>query len=123
MSFKRGSTVYHPMSSCFLVCFQQPTILEVVPKEQSVATKTDVKFSVKATGDCLHFQWKKNSEVLFEDRQYRGTKTDTLCIKDVEKNEKGIYQCLVSNDVGEKLSEEADLAVSKLVVKIFLLIP
>ena len=106
------------MSNCFLVCFQQPTILEVVPKKKSVATGTEVKFRVKATGDCLHFKWKKDSNVLLEDRQYRGTKTDTLRIKDVQKSEKGSYQCLVSNDVGEKLSEEADLAVSKLVVKL-----
>ena len=106
------------MSNCFLVCFQQPTILEVVPKDHSVATGTEVKFNVKATGDCLHFQWNKDSKELLEDRKYRGTKTDTLRIKDVDKSVKGIYQCLVSNDVGEKLSEEADLLVSKLFVKL-----
>ena len=111
------------MSYCFLVHFQQPTIHAIDPKEQSVAPGTEVKFSVKATGACLHFQWKKDSKVLLEDRKYRGTETDAVCIKYVEKSEKGIYQCLVSNDVGEKLSEEADLAVSKLVVKLILLIP
>ena len=47
--------------------------------------------------------------------KYHGTKTHTLQVKDVEKNDKGGYQCLVKNDVGEKLSEEADLVVSKLV--------
>ena len=46
--------------------------------------------------------------------KYCGTKTHTLHIKDVEKSDKGNYQCLVKNDVGE-LSEEASLAVSKLV--------
>ena len=49
--------------------------------------------------------------------KYRGTKTHTLHIKDVEKSDKGNYQCLVKNDVGE-LSEEVDLAVSKLVIKV-----
>ena len=48
-------------------------------------------------------------------KKYRGTKTHTLHIKDVEKSDKGSYQCFVKNDVGEKLSEEAHLAVSKLV--------
>ena len=38
-----------------------------------------------------------------------------LRIKDVKKSDKGFYQCLVKNDVGE-LSEEVDLAVSKLVI-------
>ena len=32
----------------------------------------------------------------------------------VEKNDKGRYSCLVKNAVGEKLSDEAFLAVSKL---------
>ena len=113
--------MYHLMSYCFLVHFQQPTIHAIDPKEQSVATGTEVKFNVKATGDCLHFQWKKDSKVMLDDRKYRGTKTDTLRIKDVENSEKGSYQCLVTNDVGEELSEEADLAVSKLVIELFLL--
>ena len=88
-----------------------------------MASGTEVKFSVKATGDNLCFQWKKDSEKLLDGRKYRDTKTHTLRIKDVEKNDEGIYQCLVKNDVGEKLSEEADLVVSKLVVKLSLLIP
>ena len=45
--------------------------------------------------------------------KYCGTKTCKLHIKDVEKSDKGNYQCLVKNNVGE-LSEEVDLAVSKL---------
>ena len=59
---------------------------------------------------------------LHDGRKYRGTITHTLCIKDVEKSDKGSYQCLVKNGVGEMLSEDADLAVSKFVVK-FNLIP
>ena len=55
--------------------------------------------------------------------KYRGTKTHTLRIKEVEKSDKGSYQCLIMNDGGEKLSEDADLAVSKLVVILILLIP
>ena len=59
---------------------------------------------------------------MHEGSKYYGTKTHTLHIKDVEKSDKGNYQCLVKNDVGE-LSEEVDLAVSKLVVKLILFIP
>ena len=40
-----------------------------------------------------------------------------LHIKAVKKSDKGSYQCLVKNDVGE-LSEEVDLVVSKLVIKL-----
>ena len=57
---------------------------------------------------------------MHDDSKYQGTKTHTLHIKDVEKNDKGIYQCLVKNDVQEELSENADLAVSELVIKLLL---
>ena len=40
-----------------------------------------------------------------------------LHIKAVKKSDKGSYQCIVKNDVGE-LSEEVDLVVSKLVIKL-----
>ena len=103
------------MSYYFLVCFQQPTILEVVPNKQSVATGTKVKFSVKATGDDLCFQWMKDCQDLQDGSKCRGTTTHTLQIKDVEKSDNGSYQCFVKNVVGKEMSEEADLAVSKLV--------
>ena len=57
------------------------------------------------------------------DNKYQGTKTHSLHIKDVEKSDKGSYQCNVTNNVGEKLSEETDLAVSTLVIELILLIP
>ena len=53
--------------------------------------------------------------MLPDGRKHHGTKTHTLHIKDVKKSDKGSCQCLVTNDVEEKLSEKADLAVSKLV--------
>ena len=74
-----------------------------------------VEFKVKATGECLQFQWKKDCKDLHGDSKYRGTKTDTLHIKEVEKSDKGCYQCLVKNHVKGKFSEEATLTVSKLV--------
>ena len=74
-----------------------------------------VEFRVKATGDCLQLQWKKDCKDLHDGSKYRGTNTNTLCIKDVEKSDKGCYQCLVKNYIREKekFSEEAVLKVSK----------
>ena len=85
-------------------------------KSKSVATGTSTTVTVEASGDDLQFQWKKDDEDLHDGSKYHGTKTHTLHIKDVEKSDKGNYQCLVKNNVGE-LSEEANLAVSKLVQK------
>ena len=82
-----------------------------------MATGASTTFTIEASGDGLQFQWRKDGKELHDGRKYRGTNTHTLRIKDVEKSDKGSYQCLVKNDVGEKLSEEADLAVSKLVMK------
>ena len=90
-----------------------PNITEHL-KDQSVATGADVTFQVEATGDDLNFQWRKNHSDLHDCNRYCDTHTDTLHIVKVEKNDKGRYSCLVKNAVGEKLSDEAFLAVSKL---------
>ena len=84
------------------------------PKDQSVATGADVSFQVEATGDDLNFQWQKNHSGLHDCNRYCDTHTDTLHIVKVEKSDKGRYSCLVKNAVGEKLSDEALLTVSKL---------
>ena len=83
-----------------------------------MAPGTVVVFKVKATGDCLQFQWQKECKDLRDGSKYRGTKMDELCIKDVKKSDKGCYRCLVKNYEGEKLSEEAVFTISKLVINV-----
>ena len=84
-----------------------------------MAPGTEANFQVKATGYCLEFHWKKDYEDLHDGVKYCGTHSDTLRIKDVEKSDKGCYQCLVKND-GETLSNEAKLTVSKWVLNTFI---
>ena len=83
-----------------------------------MAPGTVAVFKVKATGDCLQFQWQKDCKDLCDGSKYRATNTDTLRIKDVEKSDKGCYQCLVKNYKGEILSEEAVFTISKLVINV-----
>ena len=104
------------LSNCFFFLTVDLPNISQHPESKSVATGVSTTFTIEANGDDLHIQWKKDSETLLDDRKYRGTKTHTLCIKHVEKSDKGSYQCLVTNDVGEKSSDEADLAVSTFVV-------
>ena len=85
------------------------------PDSKLVASGTSTTLTVEASGDDLQFKWKKDGKDLHDGSKYRGTKTNTLHIKDVKKSDKGNYQCLVKNDVEEKLSENANLVVSKLV--------
>ena len=73
---------------------------------------------MKATGEDLQFQWKKDGKDLHDASKYHGTKTHTLHIKHVEESDEGSYQCLVMNGVGKDLSEEAVLTVSKLVINV-----
>ena len=82
-----------------------------------MAPGTDVKFEIEATGVDLKFQWQKDHTTeLFDDKKYYYTGTDTLKIVDVEKGDKGRYRCRIKNDLDEKFSEEAVLAISKLII-------
>ena len=90
-----------------------PTKITRHPKDQSVATGTDVTFQVKATGDDLHFQWLKDQSDLDDSGRCCGTHTNKLCLVEVEKADKGHYRCLVKSLVGKELSDEAFLTVSK----------
>ena len=97
----------------FLLLTVDPPKITQHPESKSVATGASTTFTVEATRDDLQYQWRNDGKDLHDGSKCRGTKTHTLHIKDVEKDDKGGYQCLVKNDIGEKLSEEADLAVSK----------
>ena len=101
------------MLNCLSFLTVDPPKITRHPESKSVATGPSTNFTVGASGDDLQFQWKKNGKYLCDGSKYRDTKTHTLHIKDVEKSDKGSYQCLVKNDGGKELSEEADLAVSK----------
>ena len=86
------------------------------PKDQSVPTGKNTDFTIKATGDKLFFQWKKNGHDLNDNDKYRGTKTHTLRIVAVEQSDEAHYSCLVKNDVGELLSDPALFRIGKFLV-------
>ena len=111
------------LSNCLFFLTVDPPKISQHPESKSVATGATTTFTVEATGDNLQFQWRNNGKDLHDSNKYCCTKTHTLHIKDAEKSDKGSYQCLVKNDVGEEMSEKVDLTVSKLVTKLFLLIP
>ena len=83
------------------------------PESLSVMAGTTAVFRVKATGGDLQFQWQKNHVDLCEDGRHCNTDTDTLSIVKVEKDDEGLYRCLIENDVGRQFSSEALLTTSK----------
>ena len=110
---------------CQIFLTVDPPKITQHPESKSLATGPSTTFTVEASGDDLYYQWKKggkdlhgDGKDLHGDSKYRGTKTHTLHIKDVGKSDKGSYQCLVRNDVGEESSEDAYLVVSKLVINV-----
>ena len=83
------------------------------PESLSVVAGTTAVFTVNATGGGLQFQWQKNHIDLCEDGRYCNTDTNTLSILEVEKDDEGLYRCLVVNDVGRQFSAGAFLTISK----------
>ena len=88
------------------------------PKSQTIPTGEEATFTTEATGDDLTFQWQKNSSNLKNGRNYSGTDTNTLKIRQVKKSDEGHYRCLVANEIIKDgiLSEEAELGVCKLCI-------
>ena len=89
------------------------------PESQSVATGADATFRVEATGDDIEFQWQKDERNIVDESQFKvsNTKdTSTLCVRRVQKSDKGHYRCLIKNPVEKngKYSHKAELTVCKL---------
>ena len=76
--------------------------------------------TIQATGDNLHYQWKRDGSNLSDDDRHHGTGTDTLHIVKVKKSDsKARYRCSVKNEIGEEFSREAVLTVRKLVIGLY----
>jgi len=89
-----------------------PTILEQ-PQPQHVCQGGIATFSVSATGEgTLTYQWQKDGSDLADGGHYAGVTTSTLTVSDVDINDEGEYQCVVSNIYGSNTSEAATLTVT-----------
>ena len=90
------------------------------PENTSIATGMDAVLTVEATGDELYFQWQKDGECIDKKKSrfhfHHANTTSTLRIKDVSKDDKGRYKCVVKNlvEMGGKASDEAELLVCEL---------
>ena len=73
----------------------------------------DIEFSIKASGDNLHFQWQKDGSDLSDGGKYWDVNTDTLHIL-VKGSDEGDYRCSVENGGGKVFSDEAVLNFGKL---------
>jgi uncharacterized protein (TIGR02145 family)/uncharacterized repeat protein (TIGR02543 family) len=75
------------------------------PQSQAVPINATVTFSISATGIELEYQWQKNGVTI----QDATSATYTTPVVTIETNAP-VYQCLVSNNGGEVMSDEATLS-------------
>ena len=104
----------------FIFHLVDPPEITQGPESQSVGTGTDANFRVEATGDDIEFQWQKDERNITDNEsRFKVSKTEdtsTLCVRRVQKSDKGHYRCLIKNPVEKngKYSHEAELTVCKL---------
>ena len=76
------------------------------PANQTVLTGTSAKFTVKATGDGLKYQWqyKTASGTAWANTAVTGSTTATLTIAAVASKNGNQYRCIVTDQYGNKLT-------------------
>ncbi len=90
-----------------------PTITEH-PADQEVEAGSDFTFfSVQAEGVVLEYQWRKDGVDLTGGEGFLGTTDDTLFVLDVQPEDAGAYDCVVTEllDFSCSTSQDATLTV------------
>ncbi len=90
----------------------QVTVLEIPsitshPSDTTVIEGRDAVFSVEVEGEVDEYQWRRNSIELI------GMTERTLTISGVTKDDQGGYDCLVTNQCGEVVSQKGRLTVEE----------
>ncbi|HEX2920698.1 MAG TPA: immunoglobulin domain-containing protein [Bacteroidales bacterium] len=70
------------------------------PLPLQLCTGEDAVFSVSATGDNLHYDWRKNYISLSDNGRIAGTKTNTLTINDIVSADEETYDVIVTGTCG-----------------------
>jgi len=87
-----------------------PPAITAAPQSQTAMVRTNVNFSVSATGTSpLSYQWYKNGGALSNGGNVSGATVSTLTLSTVSAADAGSYQVVVSNFVGPLLSPIATL--------------
>jgi len=79
----------------------------------NVTYGSTVTFILEAEGHLLEYQWQRDDEFdLVHNRRFSGVNTDTMEIRDVEIDDAGTYECVVSNS-GGSVSSRVELSVGE----------
>lgn len=89
----------------------QPSII-TQPEDKTVPLGGIATFTVSAAGNTpFSYQWKKDGNNLSNGGCISGVNSSTLRISNLQNSDAGMYTCLVSNDYGNELSDQAELKV------------
>lgn len=90
----------------------QPSII-AQPADKTVPLGGSATFTVSAAGNTpFTYQWKKDDADLSNGGCINGANSSTLRIANLQNSNAGMYTCLVSNDYGSELSNQAELKIS-----------
>src|SRR5262249_7008856 len=86
--------------------------ISVPPQSQSVLLNSNVAFSAKATGTApLVYRWYFNGALLSDGGRVSGSATTNLSIVNVQTNDAGSFQLVVTNNYGSVTSNPVTLTV------------
>ncbi len=87
-----------------------PAIITSQPTNLSVVLSSNAVFSASAIGDApLNYQWYFNGTPLTDGGQVSGSTTTNLTIANIQTNNAGPYQLIVTNNYGSATSAVANL--------------
>ncbi|MHC4498175.1 MAG: immunoglobulin domain-containing protein, partial [Planctomycetota bacterium] len=82
------------------------------PSNQTVEVGETAVFGVTATGTgTLTYQWQKDQSDLSDGGHYSGVTTATLTVSNADTSDEAGYRCIVTDDCGSTISDEASLVI------------
>jgi hypothetical protein len=91
-----------------------PPVITSQPADQSVASDTDIRFSVVASGTLpLSCQWQKDGANLSNSGNISGANGPALTLANVQTNDAGNYRVVITNSEGSVTSSVVRLTVIK----------
>jgi len=89
-----------------------PPVITVNPSIQIVDSGSTATFTVVASSMIpLSYQWQKDTSNMTNGGRFYGVDTATLKIASVETSDQGVYRCMVTNSIGNVMSNEATITI------------
>jgi len=99
-------------SSIALLTILLPPIITSQPTNQNVLVSSNASFTASVIGDLpLGFQWYFQGAPLTDNGHVNGSTTTNLVIANLQTNDAGLYQLVVTNNYGTASSVSASLTV------------